>query len=133
MNNNYAKSFTASQIAGSISPLMLNERYCRDTILELLHGNNPKCPRCSELISLQQLHGFCELRRVRCYNCGAFFTAYTGTFLSGSQLSPTQIILIAIFLELGLSNTEIAKYSDLSTETIRLWRNKFKVIERIGE
>ena len=68
--------------------------------------------------------------RVKCC-CGKFFTALTGTILSGCQLDFREVILLAVLLFLGVPDKVIAGFLRMSTAGVRLWRQKFESIEII--
>jgi hypothetical protein len=51
-------------------------------------------------------------------------SAKKGTILERCSLSPRQYLLFALFLEMKLSTTEIARYVGISAEAVRLWKGK---------
>ncbi|MBN2570296.1 MAG: hypothetical protein JXB42_12780 [Deltaproteobacteria bacterium] len=132
-HNKLTNSMTSQEIMLFVSPRMLDRDYCRRRILEAFHGNDPACPKCDTTLTDSQLQSFWNLSRVKCRNCGMFFTALTGTIFSGSQLDLETIFFIAVFLELGISNRDLASYTDLSIETIRLWRHRFEAAANLRE
>ncbi len=104
----------------------LNPDSCREWVLNRLHPNGPRCPGCGESItSYPSLRSFRLGARVRCCRCGKYFTALTGTFLSGCHLSLPQVILIAILIDAGADDTRIARLMEVSAEGVRGWRLKF--------
>lgn len=126
-------SFSLIEICQAFGTDFLDESACRRWILNALHGESPiSCPECGSILDEAYHSRFWEARRIRCYNCGKFFTALTGTILSGCHLDFRTVMLLAIFLCFGLKADFIANKLLLSSETIRLWRKKFEAIDRIN-
>jgi transposase-like protein len=108
----------------------LDEVACRTWILKGLHGNNAHCPGCGALIlDMKRLQRFWGVQRLRCKECKAFFTALTDTIFSGCHMSLREIYLMLILLSLGVKDKIIADKLNMSQESIRLWRLKFKAME----
>jgi len=106
----------------------LDETACRMWILKSLHGESAvQCPECGSELTEKGLQRFWSGCRVRCCGCGKFFTALTGTVLSGVHLEFRAIMLIAVFLFFGVKADYIATKLSISTETVRIWKNKFMV------
>ena len=110
---------------------LLDEVWCRMFILKRLHGEDPRCPECSGTIQEKSLQRFWLGERVRCEVCGKFFTALTGTFLSGSHLSFQEIILLMFLLQIHVPDKQVAEVIEVSVEAVRIWRHKFQAIERL--
>jgi transposase-like protein len=77
------------------------------------------------------LQSFWENKRIKCDRCGKYFTALTNTFLSGCHFDFREIVLLAFLLALGVSDNQIATTLKISDESVRLWRLKFKELEKI--
>jgi len=124
--------FTPADIFHSFGVNFLDESVCRHRILERLHPDYVMCPGCKAEITGKVLQNFWEGKRIRCRaeKCGKFFTALTGTFLSGCHLDYRGMILLAIFLHLGIRNELIADKLAVSVETVRLWQKKYESIEQ---
>jgi transposase-like protein len=76
----------------------------------------------------KSLQRFWMSERCKCFQCDKFFTALTGTFLSGCQLDYREVILLAVFLSSGRSDKNIAELLDMSVDNAKIWRKKFKVM-----
>jgi len=89
--------------------------------LKAIHGSDGiDCPECHASLTGVALQRFWEGKRIRCCACGKFFTALTGTFLSGCHMSFSQFILLAVLLQFNVHHRAIATILRISTETVRL-------------
>jgi len=105
----------------------LDEDVCIRWIIARLHTPVIKCPRCAMIIlDPRRLRRFWNVERLKCEQCGAFFTALTGTVLSGCHMSLREIYLMLVLLGLGVKDKTIADKLNVSRESIRLWRLKLK-------
>ena len=102
----------------------LDECRCREWIISLLHGGRMICPGCGIPVRHTGLRRFWLGKRIQCHACEKFFTALTGTFLSGIHLDFRSIVLLLLLIALGLDNTFIARRLNCNPETVRLWKKK---------
>lgn len=124
--------FLPADVAKAFGAGYLDNDICRYWIVRQLHPEtHPTCPSCRIEISDRALPRFLEGGRIYCNSCGKFFTALTGTVLSGCHLTFSGIFLLALFLGLGLRNDLIAEKLSLSSETVRLWQKKFQTLEQL--
>ena len=129
-----APSFTVDDVLKFLGTDFLDDDYCRLWILTKLHPEEQiSCPECYTALPKKSLPRFWNGRRLRCSNCGKFFSALTKTFLSGCHLQYTGIILLAMFLGLQVPSNIIAEKLGISSESVRLWRQKFQAIERMKD
>jgi len=113
---------------------LFDERVCREWILNKLHPEGASCPGCGKpILSAKCLQNFWNLKRVFCKDCKKIFTALTGTMLNGIQMDLRTLFVMAIFLQLGADKKVIAKLLKIHTETVRLWKTRFKVWEAMGK
>jgi transposase-like protein len=104
----------------------MNEGHCRTWVLTVLHPHGAHCPGCAGLISGgPSLQSFWKGSRVKCCRCGKFFTALTGTFLSGVHLSYAGVIMMAMLIDARADDSQIARLLNMSTEGVRGWRQRF--------
>lgn len=116
------------------SPMIafFDEAVCREWILKRLHPDGERCPGCGEQIPGKALGRFYAAERVKCFRCGKFFTALTGTFLSGCQLSFAEVIALAMFLSPEFTDKKIADVLGMSAANVRIWRAKFEAMEKLA-
>jgi hypothetical protein len=114
--------FTPGAVLAMFGADFLVESFCRMWILGKLHPAGADCPGCGKDILLRT---FWDGGRVKCDGCGKYFTALTGTFLSGCHLSFREIVLLALLLALEVPDKQIAAVIKMSAENVRLWRLKF--------
>ena len=125
--------FLPGDVAKAFSADFLDEVACRRWILETMYDAVCfTCPQCSAPLTEKGLRHFWLSERIRCYACGKFFTALSGTFLQGCHLAFREIILLAVFLCFKIHHREIARILKISPETVRLWHKKFSALERIN-
>jgi transposase-like protein len=111
----------------------LDEEACRRWVLERLHPHGARCPRCDTLITdITTLKNFWSEGRCNCKRCDRWFTALSGTFLEGANLSIEQIFALAVltgFMNEGVTVKRMAAAVGVSENTIRTWIRRFKVFE----
>ena len=124
--------FIPVEVATAFQAGFLDETACREWVLSAIHGNGSvHCPGCRVENEGRALQRFWEGKRIRCRQCGKFFTALTGSFLTGCHMTYSEVILLAVFLHFGIHHREIARILKISTETVRLWEVKFRALGRI--
>lgn len=123
--NNMAGVFVPSDVLRVFNAEFLDEGKCRVWIMWLLHRDETVCPGCRSPIADQLLQSFWRCKRIHCDSCGKYFTALTGTFLSGCHFSFREVVLLVWLLALGVQDKQIAATLRISVESIRLWKLKF--------
>jgi len=123
--------FTPADVFSAFDADFLDDEKCRQWIIDKLHPGNKKCPECGEEILKSLLQSFWEGKRIRCWHCGKYFTALTGTFLSGCHFDFREIFLLADRLAMGEPDKQIAMKVKASAESVRLWRLRFRVLEKV--
>jgi transposase-like protein len=121
-----------ADVMASPVTMFFDEAACREWILKRSHPDGERCPGCHEKISPKQLERFYAAERVKCCSCGKFFTALTGTFLSGCQLSFAEVIALAMFLSPDITDKKIADVLCMSAANVRIWRMKFEAMEKLA-
>lgn len=124
------RSLSTETLAGLFSFSALDEAACRKLILDALHPDGARCPDCG--LALDNPASFMAGGRCVCGACGRWFEARTGTFLQGSQFEYRQVVLLAAlahFMEEGLDTTSVARYLNVSTDTVRIWLKRLKAVE----
>lgn len=121
--------FVPGDVLKAFDVNVLNNETCKMWITEKLHHNEARCPRCGASLPERQMHSFLDYKRIKCDKCGKYFTALTGTFLSGCHFSFREIVLLAFLLALRVPDKQIAATLKISAENVRLWKEKFKSLE----
>jgi len=104
-----------------------DEARCREWILKKLHPDGAFCPGCRQRINdYRRQHNFWHGARLNCESCGKYFTALTGQIFSGSHLDFKGLFLLAVLTGAGIPDKIIASKLNITTESCRLWRIKFK-------
>jgi len=127
------RSITRSDIAARINAELLDDSACKKLILQLLYPSGPECPHCGEKIKKEiTLKNFSSLSRCKCEVCKRWFTATSKTILQNSQLSPREIVLLAVLSEEDerlysiKMQEKIAQVLKIHPDTVRLWQRKLK-------
>ena len=122
--------FIPEDVRNAFNAELLDENLCRDLILGMLFPKYKLCPGCEVNIPWERLHSFWMGKRIKCWNCGKYFTALTGTFLSGCHFNFGEIVLLGFMLALNVPDKQIAETLKMSVENVRLWRHRFEAIEQ---
>lgn len=124
--------FLPGDVVGAFNAEYLVESFCRYWVIEHLHPRKMfSCPECGTAVPENLVRSFWEAKRIECGQCGKWFTALTGTFLSGCHMNFQEIVLFALLIGLGVQDKEVARIMKISVESVRLWRLKFKELEKI--
>ena len=124
--------FDISDVVRDLCIDFINESTCREWILKKLHPAGAYCPGCGVAIPEKSLQRFWMSERVKCCQCEKFFTALTGTFLSGCQLDFREVVLLAILLSPVMPDKTIADILKMSAANVRIWRNKFEAMGKLN-
>ena len=123
--------FVPGDILKDFNADFLDDDYCQSWAMGKLHQDRLYCPECGDNVPERLMRSFWDCKRITCDRCGKYFTALTGTFLSGCHFSFREIVLLAFLLALGVPDKQIAKILKVSAESVRLWRLKFEAMEKI--
>jgi len=105
----------------------MNEVKCRQWILNKLHPSGAYCPGCAGALSdAGRIKNFYNGDRLSCRTCGKYFTALTGTLFSGAHFDFRGLFLLAALSGSGMHDKVIAEKLNITPESARLWRIKFK-------
>ncbi|MFQ5481026.1 MAG: MJ0042-type zinc finger domain-containing protein [Thermodesulfobacteriota bacterium] len=126
-----SSGLSPASVAAAFSPASLDEHVCRLWLLSSLHPAGAVCPSCDSRLDVSQSRRFWAGKKLRCKTCGAWFTALTGTPLSGSKLDYRQVYLLAVlteFMAMELTPARVAEIIGVSADTVRFWIKKFRLI-----
>jgi len=127
-----AGMFTPADALEVFNVNFMDYEFSRIWILKRLHPDGAHCPGCGADVPENKLQRFWSNGRMACRHCGKYFTAMTGTFISGSQFEFRVVYLLAVLLALHIPDRQIAKITNMSAENVRLWRLKFLDAEKMG-
>lgn len=125
MASGIAARFTAADAVRVFNANFLDYDFSRLWVLKTLHPDGASCPGCGEIVPEKREGRFWQCKRVICGDCRKYFTALTGTFLSGGQQDFRTIILLAVLIGLGVRSGQISSIVGMSEDSIRIWRRKF--------
>lgn len=128
---NKSNVFDIADVIRDFKKKFLNEETCREWVLKRLHPDGAFCPGCGVAVPEKSLQRFWMSERLKCCQCEKFFTALTGTFLSGCQLDYREVILLAVLLSPDINDKTIAEILDMSSANVRIWRNKFEAMGKL--
>ena len=125
-------TFTAEDVLDIFNANLMDPDLARIWVLKRLHPAGAHCPGCAAAIPDDKLWRFWSNERMSCRNCGKYFTALTGTFMSGCQMDFREVLLMAFLIALGIGDRRIAAIIRMSPENVRLWRMKFNAHTRLA-
>jgi transposase-like protein len=124
-------SLLSKSILAKFNATFLNEVACREAILNMLHFGKRVCPYCNQQIQGKLLVSFVNFKRVQCPECNKFFTALTGTFLAGTRLSFSQLMLLIVLINADIPVSKIECITKIHRETIVLFEKKLNKRKRM--
>lgn len=128
------RSFDPAQALAWFSADILKFEDASRFVAKLLHPEGPHCPTCGAAFTDdRRKERWYRFERIQCPECKVFCTAATGTILHKSEFESREIVLFAVLLELGISDKQVAGIMDCSTETVRVWRLKFRALNSASQ
>jgi hypothetical protein len=130
----YALSFgltVQDGLSGSLQPpapftRFLDDRACRMWLLDCLHPEEVRCPRCGKAEEKSwKIERFFELRQIHCSGCGKEFHGLM-TLFGGSRITPEQVVLMLFLWQLGKPSEDVALHVGLSVTSVRKWQGKLQ-------
>lgn len=117
-----------SVVAEAFGPLFLDAGFCARFFINNVHGPDPLCPACKELlIDERQVARYYALKKFTCKNCQRLVSAKKGTVLENCSMTAAQYMLLSLFLEAGFSNAEVGRIAGMTSENVRIWKRKLNV------
>ena len=129
---NFKRGFLNSRaVFESFGLRFLDEEFCRMFLIDLIHMGIFACPFCGHNIAEKYHDEFYKNSPIYCPGCRKDFRASSGTPLSYSKLSFSQVILLSLMLELNCGVETIAKRLGIARQTIPPWRKKLDFRKRL--
>lgn len=108
---------------------LVDEDGARKIIHELIHTEEPVCPRCQARLGKTARFNFNAGRRCRCLGCGSEINDRSGTPLQQIHLTNAQVVTLAVLIGLLEGATtpsqSAASLAGVSVTTLFNWRDKF--------
>lgn len=106
---------------------LLDEEQSEAWLMKHLHPEGLKCPHCqadrAEARYFRTNVGS-GLAVWRCQQCGGVYHLYSGTLFEGSQLTPSQVVLLLRGFVQGQTSAQLARELDLAYKTVLKWRHR---------
>lgn len=106
---------------------LLDEDMSVAWLMKHFHLDGLKCPHC------QQTHRAARFFRAnrgsglaiyRCNHCQGIYHLYSGTVFEGSQLTPSQVVLLLRGFVQGQSSAQLSRELGLAYKTVLQWRRR---------
>jgi transposase-like protein len=108
---------------------LLDEEISVAWLLKHFHPDGLRCPHCraehSEARYFRANVGS-GLPVYRCHDCDGIYHLYSGTLFEGSQLTPSQVVLLLRGFLQGQSSAQLSRELDLAYKTVLKWRHRFQ-------
>jgi len=108
---------------------LLDEDVSVAWLLEYFHPDGWRCPHCqqpqSEARFFRANRGS-GLPVYRCKHCQGIYHLYSGTLFEGSQLTPSQVVLLLRGFLQGQTSAQLSRELDLAYKTVLKWRHRFQ-------
>jgi transposase-like protein len=143
MNGQSGRGFIGpADVLADFSADFLNAARCREWLIGKLHHGCPVCPHCGTPVYENFMARYLAGGRIRCKGCSKQFTAWTGTWMSGSKMDPREVLLLALLIAMdqgtGLIAAKLGGEGRMapggrSKATVCDWRKRFAVHTRVKE
>ena len=108
---------------------LLDEEQSIAWLQQHFHPHGWHCPHCQarfEQARFFRVNRGSGLEVYRCRCCHGVYTLYSGTVFEGSQLTPTQIVLLLRGVLQGQASAQLARELDLTEKTVLKWRHRLQ-------
>jgi hypothetical protein len=125
--------FLPSTIAHDFGAHFLDSECCATWLMSKIHPDGPHCPGCGVGINDEKrLKALLSDKRIRCPQCGRFFSMLSRSFLSGTHLGCSEIVLLALLLGLDVPIKTVSGLTRQTDETVRTYERKFRMLQIAG-
>lgn len=109
---------------------LMDEKKCYDYLVEILHPEGLKCPKCQASLDMVKTHrkDRVPLLYYRCF-CGRIFNAFSGTDWQGTHHPCSTVILILQGVAQGVSTSHLAK--ELGIDRSRLLQRRHQLQQHV--
>jgi len=106
---------------------LLDEEQSEAWLMKHFHPEGLKCPHCqadnAEGRYFRTNVGS-GLEVYRCRQCDGIYHLYSGTMFEGSQLTPSQVVLLLRGFLQGQSSAQLSRELNLAYKTVLQWRHR---------
>ena len=106
---------------------LLDDEISAEWVKRHFHPNGFGCPHCRagvEQARFFRANSGSGLPVYRCRSCQGIYHLYTGTVFEGSQLTPSQVVLLLRGFLQGQSSEQLARELGLTDKTVLKWRHR---------
>ena len=104
---------------------LLDEEMSEVWLLKHFHPHGMKCPHCQQSqdgARYFRANRGSGLPVYRCNHCQGIYHLYSGTLFEGSQLTPSQVVLLLRGFLQGQSSAQLSRELGLAYKTVLKWR-----------
>lgn len=113
-----AVTVTPAEALESLQPGMIDADAARSWVLQRLSPAGPVCPGCGVVAIGGQAEAWRRDKRIRCNECGRFYSNRSGTIVEGCMLGWRDIYLMLVLIAAGCTADEIAPRVGVHPRTI---------------
>jgi transposase-like protein len=106
---------------------LLDDEMSEAWVMKHFHPEGMKCPHCqtsSERGRFFRANSGSGLAVYRCKTCQGVYHLYSGTLFEGSQLTPSQVVLLLRGFVQGVSSAQLSRELRLAYKTVLKWRRR---------
>jgi len=106
---------------------LLDEEMSTAWLLKHFHPQGLQCPHCQQSpdeARFFRANAGSGLAVYRCKQCQGIYHLYSGTVFEGSQLTPTQVVLLLRGIVQGQSSAQLSRELRLAYKTVLKWRQR---------
>lgn len=106
---------------------LLDEDMSVAWLMKYFHPEGMKCPHCQlphDGARFFRANRGSGLRVYRCRRCQGIYHLYSGTLFEGSQLTPSQVVLLLRGFVQGQSSAQLSRELGLAYKTVLKWRQR---------
>lgn len=108
---------------------LLDEELSVVWLMKHLHPEGMRCPHChshADQARFFRANAGSGLPVYRCKPCAGIYHLYSGTLFEGSQLTPTQVVLLLRGVLQGQSSAQLSRELCLAYKTVLKWRHRLQ-------
>lgn len=108
---------------------LIDEEQAEVWVLNHFHPEGLQCPKCQARVSEARNFRKTEtsgLQVYRCKHCESVYNLYSGTVFAGTQLRPSQVVLLLRGVCQGVSSAQLGRELGLSRQTVLSIRRKLQ-------